>query len=317
MKVSQLSLAELSTALGNEGVYLHTSPFVVHLRSNISSVARGLYCLYADYELSLSAKFSDFHIEIMQPNNLRRWYKPKISFVHDGEKPFTPLPLTQAFPLFEWGLNWCVANNVRQHLIFHAAMLEKDGNAVLLPGVPGAGKSTLCAALVCRGWRLLTDELAMISMQDNMAIPVPRPISLKNESIEVVKCFDTSSIIGELSHNTAKGTVALMKPPLDSIEKAFMPATPAWVVFPRFKSGSETRLEQMSKCDAFMHLIKYSFNYHTSGEKGFDVIGRLMDMCDSYSFSYSDLDEAISVFESLGKPGAGFVAERQRVTDEA
>jgi predicted ATPase len=30
---------------------------------------------------------------------------------------------------------------------------------VILPAPPGSGKSTLCAALVTRGWRLLSDEL--------------------------------------------------------------------------------------------------------------------------------------------------------------
>ena len=68
----------------------------------------------------------------------------------------------------------------------HAAVFERDSSAVVLPGPSGVGKSTLCAALVARGWRLLSDEVAMIRPQDGLLQPYPRPISLKNESIEMI-----------------------------------------------------------------------------------------------------------------------------------
>jgi predicted ATPase len=33
-------------------------------------------------------------------------------------------------------------------------VVERDGHALILPAMPGSGKSTLTAALVQRGWRL-------------------------------------------------------------------------------------------------------------------------------------------------------------------
>jgi len=299
MNVSDLTLAELHSALSRDGIYLHTFPFVVHLQSEVTSLASGIHALYADYEVELDAEFSDFHMQIALPNSLRRWFKPKVTFIHDGETPFTPLPASQAYPLFEWALNWCVANHVRQYLTFHAAMLEKGGHAIILPGVPGAGKSTLCAALACRGWRLLTDEITMISTRDNMAIPVPRPVSLKNESIDVIQSFAPEAVIGERAHNTAKGTVANMKPSVESIKNARQCARPAWVVFPCYRQGAETQLEPISKCDAFMRLIQYSFNYHVTGVQGFQAVGKMLDDSECYTFCYSDLDEAIALFDGF------------------
>jgi HprK-related kinase A len=210
--------------------------------------------------------------------------------------------------LFEWALNWCVANHVRQYLTFHAAMLEKGGHAIILPGVPGAGKSTLCAALACRGWRLLTDEITMISTRDNMAVPVPRPVSLKNESIDVIRSFAPDAVIGDRAHNTAKGTVANMKPSLESVKNARQCVRPAWVVFPRYRQGAETQLEPVSKCEAFMRLIEYSFNYHVTGVRGFQAVGKMLDDCETYRFSYSDLEEAIALFDGFHQDKAEALA---------
>jgi hypothetical protein len=41
-------------------------------------------------------------------------------------------------------------------------VLERGGRALLLPAPSGSGKSTLCAGLAFNGWRLLSDELALL-----------------------------------------------------------------------------------------------------------------------------------------------------------
>jgi hypothetical protein len=47
-------------------------------------------------------------------------------------------------------------------LPFHASALEVDGKAVLIVGVAGAGKSTLIAALLEHGGRMLGDDLTIV-----------------------------------------------------------------------------------------------------------------------------------------------------------
>ncbi len=44
--------------------------------------------------------------------------------------------------------------------VLHAAVAVRDGRAVALAGASAAGKSTLLAALVHRGWGMLSDDLA-------------------------------------------------------------------------------------------------------------------------------------------------------------
>lgn len=51
----------------------------------------------------------------------------------------------------------------RQRLVsFHAAALARDGDAVLLIGDKGAGKSSFAAALAASGWTLLADDLTRV-----------------------------------------------------------------------------------------------------------------------------------------------------------
>src|SRR3546814_17273791 len=73
--------------------------------------------------------------------------------------------LGQALPMLEWGLNWCIGAHGHQFLIIHAAVIERNGLAAILPGAPGSGKSTLTACLVHNGWRLLSDAMALVSLQ--------------------------------------------------------------------------------------------------------------------------------------------------------
>ncbi len=302
MKVSTLPPIELAHQLRRQGVNLRIGPFVACIKSSIPDVIEGIRLLYADYPQEINSTFVDFHVHLAPPRNPRRWFRPQVLFFFDGSVPFKPLPLDQAFPLFEWGLNWCVAKHINQYLILHAGVIEKGGHAVVLAAPPGSGKSTLCAGLVARGWRLLSDELALVSPEDGRLIPLPRPVSLKNDSIDVIRSFAPEVTIGRESADTTKGTVAHMKAPHDSIARANEHARPAWVICPKYEKGVPARLERRPRAQAFMHVIKNAFNYSVLGVRGFQTAAALIDVCDCYDFTYSSLDEAIDVFDAL-EPG--------------
>ncbi len=267
-------------------------------------MAEGIGLLYADYSLAEQNGFADFHVSLVRPRNLRRWFKPQVLFLSDGVPPFKPLPLDQAFPMFEWGLNWCVSSHAHRYLIIHAAVVEKGGYAAILPAPAGSGKSTLCAALVNRGWRLLSDELTMVRISDGKIMPLPRPISLKNQSIVVIKDYVPDAILSRKVLDTMKGTVAHMKAPTDSIACAAKAVSPAWIIFPKYQAGATARLEAISQSRAFMQVADNAFNYSLLGSKGFEVLAGVIDKSSSHVFTYSVLDEAIDMFAALKPPAS-------------
>jgi HprK-related kinase A len=297
--ISSLSRAELGARLAGPGIDLQTGAFVTRLKSPIGHIADGIALLYADYPLLDHAGFADFHINLLQPGGLRRWFRPQVRFDHDGHAPFRPLPVDQALPMFEWILNWCVSSRAHRYLIIHAAVIEKNGCAVIMPAPPGSGKSTLCAALVSRGWRLLSDELALISLDDHLLVPLPRPVSLKNASIDVIARYAPGSVFSRSVTDTTKGTVAHMKPPADSIARAAEKARPAWIVFPKYVAGAPAQMAPIAPARAFMRVAENAFNYSLLGPDGFNALGQVIERTDSFDFSYGVLDEAVELFSRL------------------
>jgi len=269
--------------------------FSVGLRSPLEKVARGVERMYAEFPMAADGQFIDFRIDIASPSLLRRFFRPQVNFYFDGKQPFKPLPLNQGFAMFEWGLNWVIANHAHHFAIVHAAAVEKDGRGYIFPGSPGSGKSTLCAALVCRGWRLLSDEMALISLKDGLLWPIPRPISLKNASIDIIQQFGKSVVFGDVVADTAKGLVAHMQPPKSSVDAARTAAQPYAVVFPTYRAGAATAFAEISKAQTLIRLAENCFNYPVLGAAGFNALADAVEQCRCHSLVYSDLDSAIAM----------------------
>jgi HprK-related kinase A len=299
LTLADLPRRELAARLAGPGLVLRTGPFANRIRSDIPLLLDSLALLYADYPVDEPGGFADFNLSLLRADGLRRWYRPQVRFAQDGVTPFKPLPLAQAFPMFEWVMNWCVTHRAHSYLIIHAAVLERHGRALILPAPPGSGKSTLCAALVTRGWRLLSDEMTLVGLDDGALLPVPRPVSLKNGSIAVIRDFAPEAVLGKPVENTTKGTIAHLKPPTESILRAAEPALPAFIVFPRYEAGAATSLTPLPKARAFMQVAENAFNYQVLGAAGFAALGRLIETSSQYEFHYSRLDEAMALFERL------------------
>lgn len=298
-RIADLARGELARRLAGPGLLLRTGPFVSRIQSDIGLVADGIRLLYADHPCDEADGFADFQLRLRRSSGLRRWWHPQVRFDVDGREPFAPLPLAQAWPMFEWVMNWCVSNRAHRYLIVHAAVVERDGVAVILPAPPGSGKSTLCAALTCRGWRLLSDELALVRRSDGLLVPLARPVSLKNASIDVIRAFAPDAVLGPPVPGTAKGTIAHLKAPAASVARAGEAARALHIVFPRYEAGAATTLAPVPKGQLFMRMADNAFNYFVLGAEGFDCLARLVDGCDGHDFSYSRLDEAIATFDAL------------------
>lgn len=274
-------------------------PFNVCLESRIEEVKGHISKLYNQYSLLDDSEFMDFYISVSEAEGYRRWFRKQSVFSFDGFSPFLPLPIAQAPAFFEWGLNWCVANVAHQYLIIHAAVVEKNGIALIMPGSPGSGKSTLCAALVCKGWRLLSDEMVLLSLLDGLIYPAPRPISLKNESIQIIKSFDPSVVFGDVIPNTSKGDIAHMRVPDLAVQMQNIPVVPRFLLFPHYRAESNSSLRAMPKSRAFMELAGNAFNFNILGIAGFEAMLHLMEKVACYDFGYPDLASALNGIDSI------------------
>jgi len=301
VKLAELPGELVAQRLEGRGILLQTGPFTVRIHSVVEGFTQLLRRFYANFPVVPEPAIADFHVRLTIPGGIRRRWRPQVLLLLDGQEVFLPYPLSHAFPLFEWGLNWCIAMQAHQYLMLHSAAVERSGRVLLLPAGSGSGKSTLCAALVNRGWRLFSDEFSLVRAADGHLIPLPRPMPLKNSSIDVIRDFAPDAELGPSFHGTRKGTVAHLGVPASCVEQSAVSAPPGWLVFPSYQSHASLRLEPISKAQAFIKLANNSFNYQLLGLRGFREASRLVDNCDSYILSYSNLDEAIVSMNRLAE----------------
>jgi HprK-related kinase A len=275
---------------------------VTNVRSGLASVASGIALHYAQHEIDDDDGFADFHVSVDRTTTMMRGLHPQAVFRFDDVEPFTPQPIDHSFFMFERGLDWCVTGHCHQYLMLEAAALEREGRALILPGSSGAGKSTLCAALVYRGgWRLLSDQVVLIEPGSGRLVPLPRPVGLKNESIELIRSFAPGASLGDVVVDKAtRQRLAHVCLPADGVRMDQTMPVPAWVVMPKYRGGTVTELAVASRARTFMRLIDNAFNYEVHARKGFAALADLIDRSACFSFEYGgDLQDAVSLFDRL------------------
>lgn len=270
---------------------LDAGSFRVKVTSDIGELAPALQVLYADHPCFLEGGEFDYDIGVIHPNPLRRFIRRNVVFELSGERPFLPVATDHAHALFEWGFNWSIGANAHQFLILHSAVLESGGAGILFSAVSGSGKSTLAAEMALSGWRLLSDELALIDAKGKLQ-PCPRPISLKNNAIEVIRTRHPGLVLGPLARDTHKGTIGHVPAPASAVKRASELAIPRLIVFPKWRSGASLRIEPVTQGQAAMRLIDQSFNYSMLGTGGFARMADLVATAEAWDLEYSSLDEA-------------------------
>jgi HprK-related kinase A len=299
VKIRDLTTDQLYQRFNGAGLRVRIGPFVILLKTPIRRFVMDFGVAYADFPICAENEISDFRIRIMPAFRRWPWREAQAAFEADGASPFLTYPRRLAMPFAEWGLNWCICSRAHQFLIFHSAVVEKAGRAAILAGPPGSGKSTLCAALLARGWRLFSDELALLDPAHGRLLPIPRPVALKGASIELIEGLLPLSRIGRVFAPTHKGALAHLCPPSEAVERQAEPALPGWVVFPTHAENADTRLVPLGKTAGFLRLERNSFNYDLLGQCGFEALGQLIETADCYELPFAQAAVAAQLVDGL------------------
>ena len=295
----EISPTHLNRMLATTGLWLDVGAATIRVHGNSSSLGAQLQTVYGSFPAIDHATWADLHVRIQESRGARRWLKPQALFYCDGVQAFDPFPAASPLPLFEWGCNWLIGRRLNDRLLLHAGAVERDGLALVLPAMPGSGKSTLTAALSQRAWRLLSDEFGAYDPGIGMFQAVLKPIALKNQSIAVIRHFAPGAVIGPEFPNTRKGTVAHLAPNSDAVMRRHEFARPGAIVLPRWEAGAATRLEPLPQSAVFPALAFNAFNYSLLGADGFRSVVRLVRQCLSWRLVYGDLEDALLALESI------------------
>ncbi|MDP2828619.1 MAG: HprK-related kinase A [Sulfuricellaceae bacterium] len=298
LSLESLTASEVSRAIRCGDLRLCIGHFTLKISSVLPEFESALRQLYACYPVSIKGGAYDFDIDIAPPSFIRRWIRRNALFHLSGDAPFLPMEVGHAHALFEWGLNWTIGSYAHNLLILHSAVVELNGCGTLLAATSGSGKSTLAAELSLQGWRLLSDELALIDKELRL-VPCARPVSLKNQSIEVIRARHPKAVFGPLAVDTHKGTIAHLPAPKSSVARNLETAAPRLIIFPRWIADAPLRLEAIDSGQTALRLIDQSFNYPILGRQGFERLADLVESAEAWELEYSSLDDARNALEQL------------------
>jgi HprK-related kinase A len=287
------------TQLSSSGLGIDFGAARSRVRTNLPDVAEMIRIVYAGYIAEDSEGMFDVTVDLQRMRGLRGHVRPQCELLCDGVRELEPFPLDTPLPLLEWGTNYVIATRLFCFLLLHAGVVERGGRAIVMPALPGSGKSTLTAALTLRGFRLLSDEFGVVRLGDARLLRMLRPLALKNESIDVIQHFEPTAVIGPRFPKTQKGTVAHLAPQASHVDARHEAADPALVVFPRFDPSAGVELEPVQKSRAFARLAVNSFNYHALGPDAFDALGQLVEESSCWQLRYGNLDGAIKALGDL------------------
>lgn len=300
MTLQDIDPRERWRLLTGPGLTIEVGPFRIRLRSTIPAVDAYLASHYRDFPV-LRQPGSHFSIGVHPPSVLRRYVRPQARFTVNGRTPFLDVPARLAHGLFEWGFNWAIGRTAHQWVIVHAGVVERGGRAMLLPASPGSGKSTLCAALAHAGWRLLSDEFAIVDPKTSEIVPIPRPIALKGPSIGIIGARVRDGRFGAALTDLEQRVASHLAPPATAVAMQHVRGLAAWIIVPKWKAGAAFTLEPVERARMTAHLADSSFNYNMVGPAGFDRLVDLVDASTCGALTYSDLDDAVARLDDLAK----------------
>ncbi|MFO1412772.1 MAG: PqqD family peptide modification chaperone [Burkholderiales bacterium] len=150
-------------------------------------------------------------------------------------------------------LVWLTAVNRADHLLnIHAGVVGDERGCVLLPAAAGSGKSTLCALMMARGHRVLSDEAALLQRGTLDVLPVPLALAIKDTGVAAV-AKDLPEVRHLAIHQRHDGKRVAYLPPRNPIADSALPVHS--IVFPKYTPGMATRLAPIPRALGLARLL--------------------------------------------------------------
>ena len=152
-------------------------------------------------------------------------------------------------------------------VLIHAAAVVRDGDALLLVGASGAGKTSLTLALLDAGWALGSDDVAPLDPSTGLVQPFPKPLGVRDPRLwRAVRHQGWTPPWPE-----RPGSPILVPPRL--FARCERPFRARWAAFIGFDPGASPRLEPLSGARTVATLAEHVRSLSP------DALGAIADAC--------------------------------------
>jgi hypothetical protein len=147
----------------------------------------------------------------------------------------------------------------------------------------------------------MSDEFGLVDPATGELMAIPRPVALKAGSIDLMAARIQGLRLGPRLEDPDGAVAQHAAPPADAVKAAGRRARVRWVVVPQWKRDSQTRLQPLTRARTLAHLANSAFNFNMMGATGFARLAEIVDGALCYVLTYSNLDEALALFDDLSR----------------
>jgi len=187
-----------------------------------------------------------------------------------------------------------LAENVDIGVSLHSGVVGWNGRSVLIPGDSGAGKSSLTAWFVSKGFDYVSDELAVLNGE--AIVGFPRSLMLRSGADTAVSQLPR---FADFTMRQA-GSALLVQPDDPAIARlGDLPC--GLIIFPAFKRGVGLTIESISPAKACVRLAACTGNTHSLADGWFAELNKLVRRVPAVELSYGAFTQIDDVVDTLAK----------------
>ena len=280
-----------------EASHYRIGPVPVSLTSILPGVADDFHELYRGYAVQVPAG-DEFDIEVIakrSPRSLRRYYH----VVANSERLFSMRNENEVLPHVEWAINTMVATRLSQYLQIHASVVARNGVAIVCPGQPGQGKTTLAAALLKQGWSYLSDEFALLDPETQLLEPYPKALCIKAGSFDALGRMRLPIDTDRVYYKGEKGRVSMLDPRKIRPDVVAGRCRVGMVIFPEVNHSTTPVIERMSRAQTVFELTRCSFNFGKFRTPGFHLLADMVEKAGCYRLRCGHLGTTCDLVEAF------------------
>lgn len=219
----------------------------------------------------------------------------------DGVQFESPVKIKGLAPQVKAALLVSAINRHEYAAYLHAAVLRTGESLLLMPGAPGAGKTSLSLALTRHGYVFHSDENALLDENSLHVRGAPMAACVKEGSWAVVEPMypglsdmRTHVRIDDKIVRYISDQIRMGVPEMD---QAF---TVRWMIFPKFQAGAKTTLEPVGRPEALRRLLSecIAWRMKLTGEN----VDRMIDWIENiecYELVFSSFEDALPLIDRV------------------
>ena len=206
---------------------------------------------------------------------------PEYSYFRDDVLRKKERSLAALFEYLRWDIHALVPERARDYLFLHAGAAARNGRALLLPGPPEAGKSSLVLALLQRGFDYLSDDVGAIDPVTGRVYPFQKRIGVRESTI--VRYFpDLEPRLEDRGVDLGDGLRQRFVRPEDAGSTVSGPTRAGSIVLLGQDREGTPRLTRLSRAAAVERMAANAFNLFRYGERGVILLSRVADEAEAY-----------------------------------